>query len=102
MNEALWQLLQKAKADAALRRRLWETRQTPDPTLSLCELATEMDCPVTVGEIFAEGEGYLSDLYRSVEGGGTDPRPSWGDVDGLFFAALKGIETKQAQEYIHK
>lgn len=90
MNEELWRLLQKAKEDAALKRRLWETRRKPDPLLALCELATEMGCPVTVGELFCEGEGYLSDLYRSVEGGGTDPRPSWGDVDGLFFAALEG------------
>ena len=66
--------------------------QKADPTLALCELATELDCPVTAGQIYAEGEGYLSDLYRSVEGGAADPRPSWGDVDGLFFAALESME----------
>ena len=92
MNEELWKLLQKAKKDAALRRKIWETQQKADPTLALCELATELDCPVTAGQIFAEGEGYLSDLYRSVEGGAAAPRPSWGDVDGLFFAALESME----------
>ena len=57
MNEELWKLLQKAKKDAALRRKIWETRQKADPTLALCELATELDCPVTAGQIYAEGEG---------------------------------------------
>ena len=47
MNEELWKLLQKAKKDAALRRKIWETQQKADPTLALCELATELDCPVT-------------------------------------------------------
>ena len=35
MNEQLWKLLQKARTDAALRQRIWETQKDDDPALAL-------------------------------------------------------------------
>lgn len=58
MNENLWKLLEMAKADPALLAALEATRKEADPALALCTLATEKGFPITVGELFGEGEEY--------------------------------------------
>ena len=69
MNEQLWKLLQKARTDAALRQRIWETQKDDDPALALCLLAEAEGFPVSVGELFAEGEEFCSNLRKSCNGG---------------------------------
>ena len=41
MNEVLFQLLEKAKKDSALRQMLFDTKKEKDPVLAFCQLATE-------------------------------------------------------------
>ena len=65
MNENLWKLLEMAKADPALLAALEATRKEADPALALCTLATEKGFPITVGELFGEGEEYTSNLLKS-------------------------------------
>jgi len=91
INEELGVLFERASEDESLRRRLLGTKNADDPVLALCEMATELGCPVTVGEIFENGEGYLSELHKGCIGA-TEPRADWGDMYGLFMASLEGLE----------
>ena len=36
MNEQLYKLLQKAREDAELRKRIWAVKEAKDPALALC------------------------------------------------------------------
>ena len=74
MNEKLFQLLEKAKQNETLRQMLLDTRNEKDPVLAFCELATEQGFAITVGELFAEGEEYFSNLLKSCNGVATYPR----------------------------
>ena len=56
MNEQLYKLLQKAREDAELRKRIWAVKEAKDPALALCELCTAEGFPLTVGGLFSEQE----------------------------------------------
>lgn len=92
MNEKLYQLLQKAREDAALRGRIWATREAADPALALCELATAEGFPLTVGGLFAEQEEFFCNLFRSCNGSAVQPLDGWDDPYDMFFAALQALE----------
>lgn len=92
MNEQLWKLLQKARADAALRQKIWETRKDKDPALALCLLAEAEGFPVSVGELFAEGEEFCSNLRKSCNGGASEPIEGWQDGYDMFFASMEALE----------
>lgn len=91
MYDGLWELLEKAKKDHSLRNRIMETKEAKDPALALCELSTELGCPFTVGQIYEQGEGFLSDLSVGCRGV-CEPDKGRGDVYGQFFASLEGLE----------
>lgn len=92
MNKKLFQLLEKAKQNETLRQMLLDTRNAKDPVLAFCELATEQGFAITVGELFAEGEEYFSNLLKSCNGGATYPREGWDDSYEMFFASLERIK----------
>lgn len=92
MNEKLFQLLERAKKDGSLRQMILDTRKQKDPVLAFCQLATEQGFPITVGELFAEGEEYISNLLKSCNGGATYPREGWDDPYEMFFASLERIK----------
>lgn len=58
MNEQLYKLLQKAREDAELRKRIWAVKEAKDPALALCELCTAEGFPLTVGGLFSEQEEF--------------------------------------------
>ena len=91
MNEKLLELLEKAKQDQILKNMLLNTKKEKDPVLAFCELATQQGFPITVGELFAEGEEYCSNLLKSCNGGATYPREGWDDSYEMFFASLERI-----------
>lgn len=93
MNEQLWKLLQKAKDDDLLRQKIWATKANVDPALALCRLATEEGFPLAVGELFAEGEEFCSNLLKSCNGGASDPIDGWQDAYDIFFASMEALET---------
>ena len=63
-----------------------------DPALALCTLATEKGFPITVGELFGEGEEYTSNLLKSCNGGASYPLDGWEDAYDLFFASLDALK----------
>lgn len=91
LSDGLFELLEKAKKDSSVRKKIMETKKANDPELALCELATELNCAVTVGEIYQQGERYLSDLEDGCIGA-TEPRQKWGDTYDQFFASIEGME----------
>ena len=92
MNENLWKLLEEAKQNEQLRQQLWQTKEEKDPALALCQLATARGYAVTVGELFAEGEEYTSNLLKSCNGGASYPLEGWEDSYDLFFASLAAMQ----------
>lgn len=92
MNEKLYQLLQKAEKDMELRKRIWTTKDANDPALALCELCTAEGFPLTVGELFAEGEEFFCNLFRSCNGSAVQPLDGWDDPYDMFFAAMEVLQ----------
>lgn len=88
MEEMLTQLLAAAHEDPELREHLLATRDASDPLAEFCRLATEAGYPITVGELVAIGEEYVSNLHKSVNGGAEYPMEGWDDTYEMFLAAL--------------
>lgn len=91
LKDGLFELLEKARTDSSLRKKILATKKAKDPELALCELATELNCGITVGEIYQQGERYLSDLEDGCIGA-TEPRKKWGDTYEQFLASIEGME----------
>lgn len=88
-EESLARLSAIARQDEALRKRLLDTREEPDPMWAFCALATAEGCPLTVGELFALGQEYTDNLLKSTNGGATYPIDDWDDAYSQFFAGLE-------------
>ena len=88
LQEKLDALLEQARKDPELRKRLLETRQDRDPMAAFCRAAGACGFPMTPGELLAAGEEYCSNLHKSVNGGASYPMEGWDDCYELFFAAL--------------
>ncbi len=91
-EDYLNRLLHLAAEDSAIKDRLLATRQAKDPALALCEASTELGIPLSVGELFAGGEEFCSNLRKSVNGGATDPIESWGDSYEQLMASLEALK----------
>lgn len=88
-NDSLFKLEKVASKDNDIRRKILETKNAKDPMAKLCEVATELGYPVTVGEIYATGEEYLSNLSDG-RLGVTEPMSTFGDTYELFMASVEG------------
>ena len=88
MNGVLDELLIAARNDGALRRALLDSRDADDPMSDFCEKATAAGYPLTVGDLFADGEEYTSNLLKSCNGGAEYPIEGWEDSYEMFLAAL--------------
>ncbi len=91
MEDHLFELLEALKTDKKMREKILATKQAKDPMARLCEVATELGFPVTVGEIFASGEEYLCNLSDG-RMGVTEPMSQFGDIYQQFFASVEGME----------
>lgn len=89
-NDSLFQLLEKAKEDKTVAKKILETKNAKDPMAKLCEVSTELGYPVTVGEIFQCGEEYLCNLSDG-RMGVTEPIRQFGDTYEQFMASIQGI-----------
>lgn len=92
MNEQLYRLLQKAEQDMELRGRIFATKDAKDPALALCELCTAEGFLLTVGGLFAEGEEFFCNLFRSCNGSAVQPLDGWDDPYDMFFAAMEALQ----------
>ena len=53
INISLEQLMRKAKADSDLKARLIATENHKEPVEEFCNIATEVGCPIAMGELLA-------------------------------------------------
>ena len=88
MNDSLTMLLEKAKNNEELKKRIYATREDKSPVNALCVLATAEGFPITASELIYEGEESCAAMLRSVNGGGVEAPEGWDDMYELFFAAL--------------
>ncbi len=88
MNEKLVKILEKAKKDHNIKKQFLETRNAEDPMEAFCEIATSIGFDITVGELFAIGEEYTSNLLKSCNGGAVYPMDDWADWYEDFFISL--------------
>jgi len=88
MSIILEQLLEAARQDEALRESLLKSRDAADPMADFCKKATAAGYTITIGELFADGEEYVSNLLKSCNGGAEYPIEGWEDSYEMFLAAL--------------
>ena len=88
MNSILDDLLIAARNDDDLRKALMASSEADDPMADFCKTATEAGFPLTVGDLFADGEEYTSNLLKSCNGGAEYPIDGWEDSYEMFLAAL--------------
>lgn len=88
MNEKLIKILEEARHNDLIKEKLLETRNAKDPMEEFCKVATYMGYNITVGELFAMGEEYSSDLLKSCNGGAVYPMDEWSDWYDDFFTSL--------------
>ena len=70
ITEKLDGLLEKAKADASLKEKLLDTRNSSNPVAAFCEIASDNGFPMTVMDIINQGEEFYAEIKRSTNGGG--------------------------------
>ena len=88
----LSQLMNRARADKALRDELLQTRSSNDPIGEFCKKCTELGYShITVYELLTAGEAFCATMLRSVNGGGVEAPDQWDDFYEMFFDELKSI-----------
>ncbi len=85
----LERLLQSAKNDENLKRRLLQTKKTDNPVEDFCKLCQSEGYNVTIGELFAVGQNSNDAKLRSVNGGGVNGIDGWDDAYEQFFLTLE-------------
>ena len=89
MRESLDRLLIFARRDPEVKKRLLQTRETPEPVEEFCAAANALGCPISVGELLAMGEEYSCNQLKSTNGGGVNPYAMFDDAYEQFFVELE-------------
>ena len=89
MEEKLRQLLEDARHDEKLRKKLLATRKDADPMKAFCDTCQSLGYEIYLGELFAYGQDMNDSKMRSVNGGGVCFIDGWDDAYEMFFAALE-------------
>lgn len=89
MSEKLAGILEQARKDSSVRAKFLETKNAKDPMEEFCKVAASIGYDITVGELFAIGEEYTSNLLKSCNGGAVYPLDEWGDWYEDFLSALE-------------
>ncbi|MGI6021048.1 MAG: hypothetical protein ACOX71_06225 [Lachnospiraceae bacterium] len=94
VNDILEILLQKAKNDQALRKRLLSTQFSEKPYDDFCAAARENGCELYPMQLYLAGEEFYAAIKRSTNGGGENSPKLEGEDDlyQMFLAQL---------EYLH-
>lgn len=86
-------LLEHARRDGGLRRRLLATRNAADPTDAFCTLAQSLGYEIYIGDLFAAGQEYSDNQCKSTNGGNPRPYDSFEDTLGLFLSEVEQLHT---------
>ena len=90
----LKRLLEKARMDAGLRKRLLATRTNAEPLTEFCRIANEAGCQINVMDLIELGESTYAAMKRSTNGGGENSPLLVGQDDEytLFMAMIEDPE----------
>ena len=88
MNEKLSMLIAAARKNPDLKRRLFKSRESAEPVLELCRIATDEGIPLTIEELLGAGQEYADNLLKSCKGGATYPFEFYDDAYEMLFAAI--------------
>ncbi len=88
MNEKLAKILNEARNNPDIKEKFLQTRKAKDPMQEFCNVATSLGYEMTVGELFAIGEEYSSNMFKSCNGGAVYPIDEWSDWYEDFFTSL--------------
>lgn len=89
MEEKLRQLLEDARQNEELRKKLLATRKDSDPMKAFCDTCQSLGYEIYLGELFAYGQDMNDSKMRSVNGGGVCSIDGWDDAYEMFFASLE-------------
>ena len=90
MNEKLSMLIAAARKNPDLKRRLFKSRESAEPVLELCRIATDEGIPLTIEELLGAGQEYADNLLKSCNGGATNPSEVYDGEYGVAFSAISG------------
>lgn len=91
INAMLDELQTRARHDAALRNRLSNTEQEPEPLTAFCSLCREYGYEIYEMDLICAGEEFHAAMKRSTNGGGENSPMISGEDDfyELFLTSLK-------------
>ena len=82
-------LLEAARREESLRRRLLDMRAAADPMDAFCSLAQSLGYEIYLGDLFAAGQEYSDNQCKSTNGGNPRPYDSFSDTLEFFLAELE-------------
>ena len=87
------ELKKMASADAALRRRLLDTKNSDSPLSAFCRISTQLGFPLYEMDVLSAGEDYYAAMRRSTNGGGENSPLLTGEDDyyELFMEELSSM-----------
>ena len=94
MTEKLDLLLERAKVDSELKRRLLDTRKSDNPLDDFCKIAIENGFAMSVMDMINQGEEFYAEIKRSTNGGGENsPDLDYqNDEYSIFMMRLEGVK----------
>ena len=92
ITEQLDALLDKAKVDSELTKKLLETKNSDNPVAEFCKIATENGFAMSVMDMINQGEEFYAEIKRSTNGGGENsPDLDFqNDEYSIFISRLEG------------
>ena len=94
ITEKLDLLLERAKVDSELKRRLLDTRKSDNPLDDFCKIAIENGFAMSVMDMINQGEEFYAEIKRSTNGGGENsPDLDYqNDEYSIFMMRLEGVK----------
>ena len=93
LQDAFVKLRALAKQDASVCDRLLATRDVENCEEVFCQLATELDCPISIAELAFSGENDYAHMRRATNGGGENSAvlDGFNDYYDLFMCELEAL-----------
>ena len=89
IGQEMDRLLNDARKDLKLKKKLLETETMADPMGEFCKICQNKGYDITVGGIIELGQNLNDSKMRSVNGGGAWEIDGWDDAFEDFMAQLK-------------
>lgn len=82
-------LLERAKNDVSLRKRILDTAKSDDALSDFCKIAQQEGFDITIGDILTIGGEYSDNQCKSTNGGNATPYDYFDDPYEMFLTSLE-------------